>query len=245
MSYKLSTEVTEAQAVWSRQKFLMIGSAGIGKSDFWQHADDVAYIQSEAGLEFITGIKNEVRSWNDVHGLMGALMEAMKNNTFPYKTIVVDTIDRIVDFAGEEALKWGKNKFSKNEISVISDIPNGAGWSFRQSLVDKFLRGLEILPCCKVLIGHVETKKVEEDGAKPYDRKSISIGGKVGGDVLAWSDHTLHVVGRRMGDTLKRTVHTKPTQSREAKSRGGAVKDGWIWGDESKDNFNKLREQFT
>jgi len=245
MGYKLSTEVSEAQAVWSRQKFLMIGSAGIGKSDFWQHAEGVGYVQSEAGLEFITAIKNEVRSWADVHSLMGALMEAMKNDTFPYKTLVVDTIDRIVDLANEEALKWGREKFSKNEIRVLGDIPNGSGWFVRQGLVQKFLRGLEILPCCKVLVGHVETKKIEEDGAKPYDRKSISIGGKIGGDILAWSDHTLHVVGRRMGDTLKRTVHTKPTQSREAKSRGGAVKDGWVWEEESKSNFNKLRSVFT
>ena len=245
MTYKLATEVTESRALWEMQKFLMIGSAGIGKSDFWQHAEGVAYIQSEAGLEFISAIKNPVKSWEDVHNLMGALITSSKEGKFPYKCIVVDTIDRVVDLAGEEALRWGKNKFPRNEIRVVGDIPNGSGWFVRQSLVDKFLRGIETLPCAKVLIGHVENKKVEEDGMKPYDRKSISIGGKVGGDILAWSDHTLHVTSRRVGDELKRTVYTKPTMSREAKSRGGIIKDGWTWESDSKTNFDKLKEQFN
>ena len=39
---------------------------------------------------------------------------------------------------------------------------------------------------------------------------------------------------------LVRTVYTKPTKSREAKSRGGVIGDNWKWVDNDEDNFNKL-----
>jgi len=245
MTYQLQTEVTEARAVWNQQKFLMIGASGIGKSDFWRHADGVAYIQSEAGLEFISAIKNPVKSWADVHNLMAALMDAYKNNKFPYKCIVVDTIDRIVDYATDEAINWGRTKFTKQDIRVVGDIPNGAGWDVRRGLVDKFLRGLEVFPCAIALVGHLEVRKIEEDNVQAYDKNTISIGGKIGADILAWSDHTLHVKSRMQGDQLKRVVYTKPTTSREAKSRGGIIKDGWVWVDDSKANFDYLRSLFV
>lgn len=244
MSYKLATEVTEARKEWSKQKFLMIGGSGIGKSTFFSFAEDVGYMQTEAGLEFITAKKNVCHNWADVCGCMGALLQSAKDGKFPYKLLVIDTVDRIVDYATESALDWAKAKYQKTEIRAINDIPNGAGWDIRRRNVDKLLRGLEQLPCAVALIGHLENKKVEDDGQKAYDKHTISIGGKVGGDILAWSDHTLHVKGVMMGDVLKRTVYTKPTKSREAKSRGGIVKDGWVWEDNDEENFLQLRKQF-
>ena len=230
---------------WDKQKFLMIGMAGVGKSDFWQHAENPLYIEAEAGLNFIDACKVPVRDWSDVKEVISALNTAIKSNDFPYDLIVVDTIDRILVYAETEVMDWGRKKFSKSDIRAINDIPNGAGWDIRRQLVNKFLKAIEAIPCAKAVVGHLETKKVEEDGSKGFDKNTISIGGKIGGDILAWSDHTLHIAGRMMGDELKRTVYTKPTKSREAKSRGGIIKDGWVWGQDSKENFAKLREQFT
>ena len=104
---------------------------------------------------------------------------------------------------------------------------------------------MELLPCAKVLIGHVDAKKIEEEGKKPYNKFTINIGGKTGGVILSWPDHTLNVTGAMMGDKIKRIVYTKPTQSKECKSRGGMVKDGWIWEDDDKANYDQLRKQFT
>lgn len=242
---ELPTVKSKASKRWVDQKFLMIGDSGIGKSTFWSFGEKVLYIETEAGLNCIEAFKIPCRSWTDLGSAIKLLLDAAKKpEDFPYDTIVIDTIDRVVDLASEATLKWANGKYSKSDINTIGDIPNGNGWAIRRDNVDKVLKAIEALPCAKVVIGHLETKKIEEDGQKGYDKNTISIGGKVGGDILAWSDHTLHVKGVMMGDQLKRTVYTKPTKSREAKSRGGIVKDGWIWSDDDEDNFKKLKEQF-
>jgi hypothetical protein len=241
----LPTVKSKVSCNWNDQKFLMIGSSGIGKSTFWSFGKNVLYIETEAGLNFIEAYKQPCRTWGQLGETLKDLLQAAKTpETFPYDAVVVDTIDRVVDLASEAALEWGRAKFTKSDIKTIGDIGQGTGWDIRRQNVDKVLKAIEVLPCAKVIIGHLESKKIEEDGAKGYDKSTISIGGKVGGDILAWSDHTLHVKGVMMGDQLKRTVYTKPTKSREAKSRGGIIKDGWTWSDNDEDNFNKLREQF-
>jgi len=242
---QLPTKRSGISKDWKSQKFLMIGMAGIGKSDFWQHAENPLYIEAEAGLNFIDACKVQCRGWNDVKEIITSLNNATKANEFNYDLLIVDTIDRILNYAEQETLDWAKAKYSKSNIMVISDIPNGAGWDIRRQLLNKFLKAIEPLPCAKALIGHVEDKQIEEMGQNQYHKQTISIGGKIGGDILAWSDHTLHIAGILMGDELKRTVYTKPTKSREAKSRGGIVRDGWKWSADSKDNFAKLREQFN
>ena len=70
------------------------------------------------------------------------------------------------------------------------------------------------------------------------------MGGKLGTDLLGWTDHTLHVQAVQLGDKLKRTVFTKPTQSKEAKSRGGIIPDGWQWTDSDNENYNYFRGLF-
>lgn len=243
MGYELPTKKSGISKNWTDQKFLMIGSAGVGKSEFWSHGENPLYIEAEAGLNFIDACKMPVRSWADIHGTMGALIKAKDN--FPYDIVVVDTIDRVLACAETEVMDWARAKYrGGNEYEGIGDIPEGNGWYRRESLINKFLKGLEVLPCAKVIIGHLSDKEIKEQGMKGYHKSTINIGGKVGSNILAWSDHTLHIQGKMMGDELKRTVYTKPTMSREAKSRGGIVKDGWVWSSNSKENFDKLRSQF-
>ena len=240
---ELPTKKSGVSRDWKDQKFLMIGPAGIGKSELWSHAEDVLYVEAEAGLNFIDAYKLPCRSWGDVSEIIGKLRST---NPLPYKLVVIDTIDRIIDYANQSIIQYGQEKYPSAEIKAIGDYPGiGTGWYMREAMIKKFLKALEELPCAVAIVGHLENKKVEESGQKAYDKSTISIGGKVGGDILAWSDHTLHIKGVMLGDSLKRTVYTKPTKSREAKSRGGIVADGWIWTEDSKENFDKLREQFT
>ena len=77
-----------------------------------------------------------------------------------------------------------------------------------------------------------------------YDRNTISIGGQLGETLLAWPDHILHVESLVRGDKIMRTVWTKPTQSREAKSRGGVIPNGWRWEDDDAVNYKKFRGLF-
>ena len=111
-------------------------------------------------------------------------------------------------------------------------------------MVSNFLDSCSnIFDCAIAYVSHLEVKRIEEENRK-YDKSTISIGGKVGGDLLGWTDHTLHIQAQLYGDKLLRTVYTKPTQSREAKSRGGIVPDNWKWVDNDKENWTKFRGLF-
>jgi len=245
---ELPKKKSEINKSFKDQKFLMIGDAGVGKSEFFAQCPTSFFVEAEAGLNFVETFKLPTRSWEDTVGILKLLLSE-KEDTFPYELVVVDTIDRIVDHAAEYVIAKMKqaypNRAEKGEIQGLGDHPRqGVGWFTHRNLVKKFLEKLEEIPCAVAIIGHLEIKKIEEDGGK-YDKATISIGGKVGGDILAWSDHTLHVKGVKVGDKTKRTIYTIPTKSREAKSRGGIIKNGWIWSEDRAENYKQLRTLFT
>lgn len=243
MALILPTQKSEKNLKWEAQKFLMIGQGGIGKSEFWAQGEKTLFIECEPGLNFLEVIKTPVRCWNDFIELGTALHVANAAGTFPYDTIVIDTADKWIDKATEEVISRGRAKYDKIEINSIGDIPNGAGWYWATDLIDTYLDKLSRFPCAVVLIGHVDNKKVKTQTAE-YDRMSITIGGKMGTGLLHWADHTMHIQTVQQASTMRRIVRTKPTQSIEAKSRGGIIPDGWEWGDDMAKNYQKLRKLF-
>ncbi len=240
----LPTEKSKINLNWKDCKFGMLGASGIGKSEFWAQDDKALFIEAEAGLNFLEVYKVAVRSWDEIRGIYGALKAIVDSGqAFPYSTIVLDTIDRVKDYAEEEIIGRAKAFYKKMEINTIADIPNGAGWFRSKELINALLNKLAELPCAVAYISHLSTKRVKEIGNE-YDKQTISIGGQMGEGLLAWTDHTLHVEAVLRGDRLIRTVWSIPTQSREAKSRGGIVPNGWRWTDDMKENFSKLRGLF-
>jgi hypothetical protein len=227
---------------WVSAKFGMIGSAGIGKSEFWSHANAL-YFQCEAGLNHLSVMKVPITSWEAVREAVGALIQANQKKEFPWDTVVIDTVDKLVDYAQAEAVSRGKEKFKNIEINTVGDIPNGAGWSWAQDLVENLLSKLEELPCAVVYIGHLDNREIKEP-TRSIHKQTISIGGKMGGMLVAWADHFLNLEAQLVGGECKRKVRTLPTQTLDAKSRGGIVPDGWILSSNSEENFKKLRSLF-
>ena len=242
----LPIKKSEKDMSYAKQKFGMIGAAGIGKSEFWAQDKDAFFIEAEQGLNFLEVFKMPARNFEDLRNIFALLKEAELSGKFPYSIVVIDTIDRIVDYAEEEIVTRAKSFYTKmaNEINTVGDIPNGAGWYKCKDLVMNFLNKLAELPCAIAYVGHLN-QKTFKDGVREVNKNTISIGGKLGLELLAWTDHTLHVEAHMMGDKLRRKVWTKPTQSKEAKSRGGVLPDGWEWKDDMKENYKYLRSIFT
>jgi len=237
---------------WNSQKFLMIGHSGVGKSTFWSFAKNPLYIMTEKGLNFLDVCKIECKCYADVMNVIDELLKRYEqckaaNKEFPYDLIVLDTADKFVDMAYQATLEWADARYpKKGSHETIQDIADGTlGWSIRQSLVVRLMNELDKLPIAKAVIAHDEIKTIKEKGVQDYQKTTISIGGKVGGDFLAWADHTLLVIGKMNGENLVRTVYTQPSQSRDCKSRGGVIKNGWQWSNNDEENFKKLREQFN
>lgn len=225
------------------QKIAILGAPGIGKSSFLACEPDAFFFDLEGGLHFLHVKKLPVRDWDELREVFMALKKASNEGKFPYSMVVIDPVDRLIDIAEEFVISNARNFYKKTEINTIGDIPEGRGWDQRRRMVSSFLDELTKLGCAVAFISHLEIKRIEEESRK-YDKSTISIGGKIGGDLLAFTDHTLHVQAQLVGDRLQRTVYTKPTQSREAKSRGGIVADQWKWLDDDKENWKKFRGLF-
>lgn len=239
----LPTTRSEVDKRWISQKIGMIGPPGIGKSKFWSFCNGL-YLQTEAGLNHLSVMKAPIRSWDDFKQIYTLLIQAHTAGKFPYDTIIIDTADKFIDLANQEAVSRGREKFKNLEINTVGDIPNGAGWAWAQDLVENALDKLDQLPCAVVYIGHLETKEIKEP-TRSVHKQTISIGGKMGGMLTSWPDHLLNITAGFVGSEVKRTVRTLPTQTIEAKSREGMVKDGWVWDKDDKINWDNFRSLFN
>lgn len=240
----LPNQPAEAQNLWIEQKTGIIGPPGIGKSEFPSHNPKTLYLQCEAGLGHLKVMKVPVRSWADWEGTWTALSQANQAGNFLYDTVVVDTIDRFVDYANEETCERGRTKYKSAEINVVGDIPNGAGWAWSTDLVMNALGKLETLPAHIIYIGHLDRKEIKQPNQVSVHLQTISIGGKTGRELVAWPDHLLNIQTSLGSTNQKRVVKTIPTSTLEAKSRGGVVKNDWEWSASSKENWEKFRSLF-
>jgi hypothetical protein len=239
----LPTKKTEVDNSFKHQRFGMLGLAGIGKSEFWAQDENALFLNTEGGLNALKVFSISIRSWQDLREAYGALKTSADEGKFPYSIIIIDTIDRLIDYAIEETVARAKEFYKKIEINNIADIPNGAGWFKEKEMVMNFLTKLEMFPCAIAFIAHMDIKRIKETTGE-YDKSTISIGGSLGDDLLAWTDHTMHIESHRIGDRIQRMVYTIPTQSREAKSRGGMIPNAIKWGDSTVENYKAFRALF-
>lgn len=243
MPIQLPTTKSEVDSRFSSQKIAMLGQPKIGKSEFFS-AGKVLFLQTEAGLNHLRCMKVPIQSWEVFREAVGALINAsQKKEEFPYEMVLIDTIDRLVDLGNEEVVEKQRQFFKSVEINHISDIPNGKGWSLAQQLIENALTKLEELPCAVGFIGHLDIKEVKLPTSVVH-KQTISIGGKMGGMLLAWADHILNIQATFRGTELIRTVRTIPNQAMEAGSRGMMVPDGWVWAQSAEENWKKFRGFF-
>jgi hypothetical protein len=208
-------------------------------SEFWSHGDKTLYIQCEPGLNHLSVMKLVCNSWDDFGDIYSELVKA---EPFPYDTIVVDTVDRLVDYANDKTVEMGREKFKAATIYTVGDIPNGAGWYWTKERINNALGKLNSLPACIVLIGHLTNKEVALENNVKMNMQTISLSPSTGSTICAWSDHILNIEGG--GKTGDRKVRTRPSASVMAGSRGDMVPENWVWTRDSKVNYEKFRSLF-
>lgn len=231
---------------WGDQIFLTLGQAKIGKSDFWSQGEHTLFFEFEPGLNHLTVMRVPIRSWTEFIEVLGELYKLQQKGAFPYDTLVVDTLDRMIDLANEEIIDLAKAKYSSSvagKIETIGDIPNGAGWFSATSLVRITLSKLKAFPAALSLIGHTKLEKMK-DGTREYTKSTINIGGQMGAVLLGLPDHTLNWNARLRGEVTERCMRSKPTEAWEAGSRGNIVPDGFRVDGDMHAAYQKFRSLF-
>ena len=243
----LPTVKTGPSKKWSEQKFLTIGQGKLGKSHFWSMGDKTLFLEFEAGLNHLECLRVPVRSWEEFVEVLNALYKAHQAGQFPYDTLVVDTLDRMIDLGNEYVIDRAREKYEKSvgsKIETIGDIPNGAGWFNASNLIRITLDKMKAFPAALVLIGHTKLDRLK-DGTREYTKATINIGGQMGTGLIHWADHTLHWKARLRGDTIERNIRTVPSEELEAGSRGSVVPDGFRIDGDMKASYQKFRSLFT
>lgn len=252
----LPTQRSGVDDRWTSQTFGMIGPAGIGKSEFWSFANGL-HLDTENGLSHLSCMKVALTSWEDFLNVGSELFKLnASGKPFPYDTIIIDTIDELVELATQHVLEEVRRKFPNKEVNTLFDYPasSNAGnpsWTRRSDLIRTSLNKLSHLPCAVVFIGHLGTKETTSTM-----KETITIGGQLGAFLCHWPNHLLNITTKKEGQQKLRVVRTIPTDAIEAKSRDCKVPDGWKWENPkstsledrmkaSEVNFKKLRSLFT
>ena len=245
---KLPTQKSEPTKKWEDQKFLRLGAGKTGKSHFWSFGDKTLFIETEPGLGHLKVMKVPVRCFEDFREVFGELYKAEAAGKLPYDTIIIDTVDKLVDITNEAVIGMARKKYSKSidkglEINTIGDVPEGNGWAWATGLFHNAITKITELPAAIVLISHITSKKIK-DGIREYDKDTISIGGQTGTKLLHWADHTLHLRTSMKGDQIRRIIRARPTESMEAGSRGDIVPDGFELNGDMASCYKRLRQLF-
>lgn len=239
----LPTEPTDGRQEWIKQRIVLIGKNGVGKSGLMSHAAAGLYLDSEGNLAHLKVKRLPCRSTAELRQIIPALQEAQP---FPYDTIILDTIDKVVESMEADVIAWGAEKFTKVDVNSIGDIPNGAGYAELGKRMSSMLDVLDALPACIVVVTHPKTIKVESPTAATYDAEGIALYPSVAQRLLGWSHHNLHIQSEWRGDKFCRIVKTQPERGHEGKSHGGIVPHNWAWETaDLKAEFTKLRGLFV
>jgi len=247
-SLGFNMKATEPSKSWRKQKFIMLGPGKSGKTKFWAESGDNAFwFRTEAGHNHVKTIGENILDYQDYEKWVNNLFKAKNAGILPFDTIVIDTGDRWVDVHTEKVIEDARNKFTKMEINSIGDIPEGQGWFAQKTKINLALKQLEELNCAIVLIFHVGTDVLNEEGdtKKTYKKETINVGGKTGTAILAWADHILHLKTAYVGDLIARKMLVRGSKTIEAGSRIKDIPQSFVWSDNDADNYKKFRTLFT
>lgn len=174
-----------------KQKVVIYGPEGIGKSTLAAHFPNPLFIDTEGstGNLDVNRFKNKPTSWS----MLINYIEYIKQNPNACETLVIDTMDWAERLCVEDVLNTHGKK-------GIEDFGYGNGYVYVAEEVGRFLNLLQELIdkdiCHVVLNCHAQLKKFEQpDEAGAYDRYELKLGKKTGSQtaplVKEWADMIL------------------------------------------------------
>ena len=174
-----------------KQKVVIYGPEGIGKSTLAAHFPNPLFIDTEGstGNLDVNRFKNKPTSWS----MLINYIEYIKQNPNVCETLVIDTMDWAERLCIEDVLNTHGKK-------GIEDFGYGNGYIYVAEEVGRFLNLLQELIdkdiCHVVLNCHAQLKKFEQpDEAGAYDRYELKLGKKTGSQtaplVKEWADMIL------------------------------------------------------
>lgn len=215
--------------VLAPHRIVIYGKPGVGKTSWacgvehpsTRARDDVLVLDYESGTNELDVLRERgAETWERTLSLVD---EACRSKGY-WKTIVIDTIDRLEDQATAEVCRVGKK-------SSLADFSYGDGFEALAARWRELLQRLEGARAhgrSVVLVAHVQQKLQDDPTLGKYDRYIPALAKRSWGATNRWADAVLFAApemgldanGRAI-TTGKRLLHTEEGTGYEAKNRWG------------------------
>jgi len=157
------------------------------------------FLATEPGLNHLEVFKINITTWQEFLQACGELAQG----DHAFKTIVVDTIDKLVPLVKESVEK-------ENNVDYIGDMPHGKGWFIVTQELSRTLNKLASLPYGLILVSHSKQEEIETKTAK-YCRFTIDLSGKNKNTVLNMMDLILFMDSEMRDGQEVSVLRTKPS----------------------------------
>lgn len=155
---------------------ILYGLPKVGKTSITSILPDSLLVDLEHGSDYITALKVQPQTTDDI----ASLATAINNAKQPYKFLVVDTIDKLEELCEQEATKTYKASVIGKSFTGVSvlELPNGGGYHYLRMAFTKYFNLLRTLAPYTIFLGHVRDKMLTSEG-KEVSVKSLDLTGKV------------------------------------------------------------------
>jgi len=164
---------------------ILFGLPKVGKTTVLSTLPNNLILDFENGSKFVEALKVKIDNVKDLKETIKAIKEAGK----PYKYITIDTITAVEEMAKPIALQMWKQSpiyTDKYEVKDITQVPNGAGYSFWRQAVEAIVDLIASATDNIILCGHVKDAALAENVSGSL--KQLDLTGKTSRILSARSD---------------------------------------------------------
>jgi hypothetical protein len=185
-------------------KALIYGQPGIGKTTFALSAPNPILLDFDSGVHRVNAEHQtetlQIEKWQDV-------LDEMNEGTFHnYKTIIIDTAGKMLDYLGAHIISKNPKMGKGNGALTLQ------GYGERKAEFNGFIKAVSTMGKNIIFIAH---EKEEKDGDTNYKRPEI--GGSSGNDLYK----ELDLIGYMEAIGKKRTISFLPQEKYYAKNACG------------------------
>lgn len=202
------------------------GIPKIGKTTFFSKFPDALFLLTEEGAKHVPVKGISIKNWADFLEYLNTIESAIKTKKFPFKTLVIDTVDELTVMCDEFIC-------NKLGIGILGDVEYGKAYSRYSKEFRKNIRRLTKLPIGLVFISHAAEKEIKiEAVSNPYAPMMGDLQtGKVK-MIVPTVDKRAYEFLSAMADMIlyaeldnknNRVIRTKPSKHFEAGDRSGRL----------------------
>lgn len=167
------------------KNLILFGLPKVGKTTILSTLENNLILDFENGSTYVDALKVKVSSLKELKEVIKAIKDAGKLYTY----ITIDTITALEEMTKDMALKMWQNSpqfTTKYEIKDVTQIPNGAGYSFWRQALEAVIDLIASAAPNLIICGHVKDTALSEglDGSV----KDLDLVGKTKRVLSAKSD---------------------------------------------------------